>query len=298
MQLFIDNWSTPLLASASAGALTLSVSPARAALLTGLGGGDYYELTLALTNIEGVEAAWEVVRVTAAASGTLTVTRGDTPLSWPAGTVVSARLTAAAVERLRSGGGGATAVVVGDDYPLEAPPSAGALYLYDSMVYLALGAEDVEDWVQLLGPGEFFGGSIGTTLQTLSVPPMARALRFQAVDAVGPTAPLTTLTMPAWRRTPHGMSISIEGVQPGVEIRLNIDCGAACPEPGTAEFFITDGAAGVSATFNPDDNILELSITSSVELVFSSMFVNPAGGIYAELTVRPWVAMVPVPVPT
>lgn len=113
MQQFIDNWSATLLASATAADVTMSVEPAQAALLAGLGGGNFYYLTLVDRNAEGVEVAWDIVTVTGRIGGVLDVTRSATARAWPAGTVIEARLTAAALAALRDAGGSA----VGSDTP-------------------------------------------------------------------------------------------------------------------------------------------------------------------------------------
>lgn len=115
MQQFIDNWSATLLAPATASDVSISVEPARAALLTGLGSGNFYHLTLVERNAEGVEIDWDVVKVTARAGGVLTVIRTATARDWVAGTVIEARLTAAAMDALRDQSGGAS---VGSAAPL------------------------------------------------------------------------------------------------------------------------------------------------------------------------------------
>ncbi len=96
MQLFINNWSAVLTAEASAVAGQLSVDPAAAAQLVGLGAGDYYLLTLADLADGAQEQDWEIVKVTAEASGVLTVERGQegtVARLWAIGTPISARLT-------------------------------------------------------------------------------------------------------------------------------------------------------------------------------------------------------------
>ncbi len=75
MQLFINNWATMLTAPAGASAGTFSVPLADAAKLTGLGAGDHYLLTLAEVDGNGLETAWETVKVTASAAGVLTALR-------------------------------------------------------------------------------------------------------------------------------------------------------------------------------------------------------------------------------
>uniref|UniRef100_A0A6M3KGM4 Putative tail protein n=2 Tax=viral metagenome TaxID=1070528 RepID=A0A6M3KGM4_9ZZZZ len=102
-RLFIDNWTSFLEAPASTEALTLTVGTEAAARLTGLVDGNYYPLTLSrIETVEGQlrETAWEVVHVTASASGVLDVLRaqeGTTALEWLEGDMASVRLTAAAL---------------------------------------------------------------------------------------------------------------------------------------------------------------------------------------------------------
>ena len=106
MQQFIDNWSATLLAPITNTSLTLSVEPAKAALLTGLGGGAFYRLTLVELDGSGAEVDWDVVQVTDVASGVLTVTRTGTARSWASGALIEARLTAAGMGELRDSAGG------------------------------------------------------------------------------------------------------------------------------------------------------------------------------------------------
>ena len=108
MQLFINNWSSALTLPATASATQLSVPEADADLLVGLGGGDHYLLTLALVDAQGVEIAWEVVRITGKAGGELDVLReqeGTTALDWEAGVSLIARATAETFDTLRDSGG-------------------------------------------------------------------------------------------------------------------------------------------------------------------------------------------------
>lgn len=63
-------------------------------------GGDFYLLTLVGLNTNGQEATWEVVKVTAKAINTLSITRAQestTNQLWPVGTAVQMRLTAGSV---------------------------------------------------------------------------------------------------------------------------------------------------------------------------------------------------------
>lgn len=101
MQLFINNWQTTLLAPAAAGDLTLSVDSFWSDKLVGLGSGDFY-----LVTVEKAGSV-EIMRVTAQAGGVLTVVRaqeGTSALSLAAGDQISANVTAATLEALRSPG--------------------------------------------------------------------------------------------------------------------------------------------------------------------------------------------------
>lgn len=107
MQRFINNWAATLTAPATSGDLTLSVDPAEAAKLVGLGSGDHYVLTLAEV-VDEVETSWEIVKVTAATGGLLTVEwqqEGTGPFAWSVGASISARATAGTLERLRDSAG-------------------------------------------------------------------------------------------------------------------------------------------------------------------------------------------------
>jgi hypothetical protein len=119
MQLFINNWAATLTAPATSGDLTLSVDPAQAAKLVGLGEVSHYLLTLAEV-VDGQETAWEIVKVTASSGGVLTVQRGQegtAASAWSVGASISARATAGTLEELRDSGGG-TGPELSDSLPL------------------------------------------------------------------------------------------------------------------------------------------------------------------------------------
>lgn len=109
MQLFINNWSAALTAPAAVSAAQLSIDPAQAAKLVGLGSGDYYLLTLAAIDVAGAESDWEIVKVTGVSGGALDVVRsqeGMTAREWDAGTHASARATAGGLAALRGSAAG------------------------------------------------------------------------------------------------------------------------------------------------------------------------------------------------
>ena len=99
-QLFINNWVGHLFEAVASGEMTTQVEPELAARLVGLGSGDFYLVTVAIKDSEGAEVAWEVMKVTGVSGGELTVERaqeGTSALSLPAGSEVSARVTAGAL---------------------------------------------------------------------------------------------------------------------------------------------------------------------------------------------------------
>lgn len=109
MQSFINNWSATLTADAAADATLLLVAPDLAAKLVDLASGGFYLATAALLDEQGKETAWEIIKVTARSGGQLTAERGQegtVALDLPAGTTLSARLTAGTLEAMRPAEGG------------------------------------------------------------------------------------------------------------------------------------------------------------------------------------------------
>lgn len=99
MQRFVDNWSAVLLAPITDISTGLSIDPMQAAKLVSLGSGDFYELTLVEVDVTGAEINWEIVTVTAALAGALTLAP-RAGRAWPQGAAIKARLTSAAMARL------------------------------------------------------------------------------------------------------------------------------------------------------------------------------------------------------
>jgi len=100
-QLYSNNAVTALSAAITVSATTLTV--ANGAVLPALTAGDYFLVTLIGLNVNGAEAKWEIVKVIARSSNTLTVVRGQegtTAQAWPNGTLVEARLTAGTLSNL------------------------------------------------------------------------------------------------------------------------------------------------------------------------------------------------------
>ena len=106
---FVNNWTASLQAELASDATSMIIETDRAALLSGLAVGDYYMATLVGVDVAGQENAWEIVKITANASGVLTIVRaqeGTAARLWPTGTVVSGRVTAGLLAQLRDAGGG------------------------------------------------------------------------------------------------------------------------------------------------------------------------------------------------
>ena len=95
-QLFANNASTTLASNITSIATTLSVSAGAGALFPSPTGGDYFLITLiGLTS--GVETSWEIIKVTARSTDTLTIVRAQestTAAAWTTGTKIELRLTA------------------------------------------------------------------------------------------------------------------------------------------------------------------------------------------------------------
>lgn len=100
MQRFINNWSAALTASALAADTQLSIDPADAAKLVGLGDDSFYQPTLVeFSTVDGVitESAWEIIKITAVEGGLITVERGlesTAARDWPVGAFIGLRVTA------------------------------------------------------------------------------------------------------------------------------------------------------------------------------------------------------------
>lgn len=131
MQLFVDFWSTSLTVAATASAVQISVPPAEAAKLAGLGViGDFYALVLAERDpLTGAELRREIVHCTGTAGGLLDVTRGQegtTAEVWDAGALIECRLTAATMETLRDSGGAELSDATPQPLGVAAPGSSPA----------------------------------------------------------------------------------------------------------------------------------------------------------------------------
>ena len=97
-QLLKNNVSGVLSSQITAAATSMTLVDA--SLFPAPSGSDFYLLTLIGLNVNGNESSWEIVKVTAKSSNTLTIVRaqeGTSATAWPAATVVQLRLTAGSV---------------------------------------------------------------------------------------------------------------------------------------------------------------------------------------------------------
>lgn len=104
MQRFINNWASRLSSPLSQSALEMQIPVDDAALLAGLGAGDHYMLTIVSVDVAGIETAHEIIRVTDAVGGVLSILRaqeGSTPAEWPINSRLELRLTAGTMDALR-----------------------------------------------------------------------------------------------------------------------------------------------------------------------------------------------------
>lgn len=95
-QLFANNAQGTLASSVNTSTTTISLTTGAGSLFPSPSGGDFFMLTLTQP---GVESSWEIVKVTARSSDSLTVVRaqeGTSAASWAAGSKAELRLTAGA----------------------------------------------------------------------------------------------------------------------------------------------------------------------------------------------------------
>ena len=95
-QLFANNASTTLASNIASGDTTLIVSAGAGALFPSPTGGDYFLITMVGVT-SGVETSWEIIKVTARSTDTLTIVRAQestTAAAWTTGTKIELRLTA------------------------------------------------------------------------------------------------------------------------------------------------------------------------------------------------------------
>lgn len=259
MQLFINNWSAALTAPALASATQLSVDPAQAAKLIGLGAGDHYLLTLASTDANGQEVAWELVKVTAAAAGVLTVERGregSAAQAWPAATTLGARLSAGAVAALRDTPGPAGT-------PGQGVPSGGAA---GQVLAKVSGADYGTAWVTPSAGGGAVGEWAGVD-----------AANFHARVAVGDLGPRYNRIISA---AGIGAYLDIDSSRAlGLNRRAGVTIGAA--DDGLVNFSGAPGIAAQISAASERAGQLQIDVPAGGDFTYGVGWVGDAGNRFA-----------------
>lgn len=104
-QLFANNARGILNAAITTGATSIVLTAGNGALFPSPGASDWFLATLVGFDTNGNENAWEIVKVTANASDSLTVTRAQESTSaaaWAAGTPIELRISAGTLQILQS----------------------------------------------------------------------------------------------------------------------------------------------------------------------------------------------------
>lgn len=104
-QLYANNAYSALASGITAVATSLTLASGTGVRFPSISGGDYFLLTLADVS-GGSESAWEIVKVTARATDTLTIVRaqeGTTGSIWASGTPVDLRITKGSLATLVDG---------------------------------------------------------------------------------------------------------------------------------------------------------------------------------------------------
>lgn len=176
-QLFRNNAVTTLASELSTGATSMTLTDAASFPDPGA---DFYLATLVSVNGAGQETTWEIVRVTAKAGSTLTVTRAQestTDATWPAGTPVQMRLTAGSMD----GKANATHThVIADTTGLQAALDGKQATLVSGTSIKTVNGGS------LLGSGDLAVGDVTLTgSQTLTNKTLTAPVLGGAVDATG-----------------------------------------------------------------------------------------------------------------
>jgi hypothetical protein len=219
MQLFINNWTTVLTAPALSGDLSLSVDPGKAAELVGLAGPDHYLLTLS-SSVDGIETAWEIVKVTAVSGSVLTVERGQegtAAAAWGVDAEISARATAGSLVDLRGattaqGALADTAVQPGD---LATVATTGA---YADLIGLpALGTAAATASTAYATAAQ--GAKADTAVQPGALAAVATTGAYASLSGL-PTIPTTAAQVGAIASTEKGAASGVATLDAGSKIPL------------------------------------------------------------------------------
>ena len=213
-QLFTNNAYGSLASAASNSTTTLTLATGNGARFPSPSGGDYFLATLIGLDSNGSETSWEVVKVTARATDTLTVVRGQestTAVAWAAGSRIELRVTARTMGSLLPFSGGTLTGPISSetylDFRTKGVPQ-----------FLVMNTDNAVNQIRVTGSStgqhskiQTYGtdASIGLTIQSkgagsflfqddlgargLLVSPVASAVNYlQTVSAVTGAAPYMT----------------------------------------------------------------------------------------------------------
>ena len=224
-------------------------------------GGDFYLLTLIGLNANGQEASWEVVKVTAKASNTLTIVRaqeGTAAAAWPVATTVQLRLTAGSVVTPGTvsdhvGSGGST-------HAAATTSTAGFMSATDKTKLDGVEA-GANAYTHPTGDGNLHVPATGTTNsgKVLTAGASAGSLSWVAPLALGSTAGTALGTAAAGTATTAARSDHVHPVQTSVS--GNAGTATKLETARTINGVSFDGSANI--TINAvDSTARELAITA------------------------------------
>lgn len=160
-----------------------------------------------------------------------------------------------------------THTIVGTDFPDSAPPSVGAHFIFpggaDAM-FFSVGTTQPEHWIQFRGIKKADSVEFGNTLP---VGRMVRSLEVGGAEQTGPSAPISTLTFPAWQAAPHGLEILIYSAGDGVAVPVDLDFSAL----GTAAGGFNVVQPSTGATFSYAAGVLSVIATAPIRLSFEQL---------------------------
>ena len=220
-------------------------------------GGDFYLLTLIGLNANGQEASWEVVKVTAKASNTLTIVRaqeGTAAAAWPVATTVQLRLTAGSVVTPGTvsdhvGSGGST-------HAAATTSTAGFMSATDKTKLDGVEA-GANAYTHPTGDGNLHVPATGTTNsgKVLTAGASAGSLSWVAPLALGSTAGTALGTAAAGTATTAARSDHVHPVQTSVS--GNAGTATKLETARTINGVLFDGSANI--TINAVDSTARIA---------------------------------------
>lgn len=267
---FVNNWSAELLAPVAASSDQIDIPAAAASLLPEIGPGRV--CTITISESSSGEGPHEIVRVVAVDGGQITVARaqeGTAAADWPAGSIASVRLTAAAFEMIASEIAQLQVRVTElEESPQPALAVGGILWGEDGRAQLYDA-----DWRPLPAPLASLAGGMNSFIRAAAASPDGSMV---AVAESGAEQPFYIYSSSTWSRlNPFEPDLEYEA---GLAVAFSPDgslLAAATEYSGliiydTSDFAIMrtlpyDGVRGMS--FSPDGSLLALARYSETEVI-------------------------------